>query len=191
VCIKAQHLLVHRLDEARFTERFVRAAREFPVGDPLAEATRMGPVLRDRDADRIMQWIDEAKARGAEVITGGTRDGRMIAPTVMRGVPEDVALGCEEAFGPVVTIETYGEIDEAIARVNRSRYGLQAGVFTNDFATLRRLWAALEVGAVIANDSPSTRVDPMPYGGVKLSGLGREGARYAMEVFSERRALVW
>jgi acyl-CoA reductase-like NAD-dependent aldehyde dehydrogenase len=191
VCIKAQHLLVHESVAKGFTERFVAAAKAFPAGDPLAEGVFMGPVLRDRDADRIERWIAEAKGRGAEVLCGGTRRGRTIAPTVMRGVPEDVALGCEEVFGPVAAIETYGALDDAIARVNRSRYGLQAGVFTKDVATLRRLFASLEVGAVIANDSPSTRVDPMPYGGVKLSGLGREGARYAMTVFSETRALVW
>jgi acyl-CoA reductase-like NAD-dependent aldehyde dehydrogenase len=109
----------------------------------------------------------------------------------MRGVSEETSLGCEEVFGPVATLETYGSLDQAIARVNRSRYGLQAGVFTHDVGTLRRLFAELEVGGVIANDSPSTRVDPMPYGGVKLSGLGREGARYAMEVFSERKTLLW
>jgi acyl-CoA reductase-like NAD-dependent aldehyde dehydrogenase len=151
----------------------------------------MGPVLRDKYADRIARWIDEAKGKGAEVLCGGTRKGRVIAPTVMRNVPESVALGCEEVFGPVAAIETYASLDAAIARVNRSRYGLQAGVFTHDVTTLRRLFAELDVGGVVANDSPSTRVDPMAYGGVKMSGLGREGARYAMEVFSETRTLVW
>jgi len=148
-------------------------------------------VLRNRDAQRILDWIDEARAKGAEVLLGGTRQGRMIAATVMRGVPEDVSLGCEEVFGPVATIEPYASLDEAIARINRSRYGLQAGVFTRDVATLRHLFAALDVGGVIANDAPSTRVDPMPYGGVKLSGLGREGVRYAIETMTERRTLVW
>jgi acyl-CoA reductase-like NAD-dependent aldehyde dehydrogenase len=191
VCIKAQHLLVHARVEQAFTAAFVEAARKFPAGDPLADGVLMGPVLRDRDADRIARWIDEARARGAEVLAGGSREGRRIDATVMRRVPEDVPLGCEEVFGPVATIEPYASLDAAIARVNRSRYGLQAGVFTRDVAVLRRAFGELEVGAVIANDSPSTRVDPMPYGGVKMSGLGREGVRYALGLMTERRALVW
>src|SRR5262249_21397901 len=119
------------------------------------------------------------------------RERRAIAPTVMRGVPEDVPLGCEEVFGPVVALERYRTLDEAIARVNRSRYGLQTGVFTNDVGVVRRAFAALEVGGVIVNDPPTTRVDAMPYGGSKLSGLGREGARYAIDLMTERRTLVW
>jgi acyl-CoA reductase-like NAD-dependent aldehyde dehydrogenase len=191
VCIKAQHVLVHAEAAGEFTERFVAAARAFPAGDPLDERVLLGPVLRDADAERIARWIAEARARGAEVLAGGGRDGRRIEATVVRGVPEDTPLGCEEAFGPVVTVESYRALDDAIARVNRSRFGLQAGVFTRDVAVLRRLFRDLEVGGVVANDAPSLRVDPMPYGGVKLSGLGREGARYAVELMSERRVLVW
>jgi glyceraldehyde-3-phosphate dehydrogenase (NADP+) len=191
VCIKAQNLLVHASVEKAFTDAFLKAARAFPAGDPLADGVLMGPVLRDRDADRIAAWIAEARGRGAEVLSGGARQGRMIEPTVVRNVPEDVPLSCEEVFGPVAVIETYRTLDEAIARVNRSRYGLQAGVFTNDAAAIRRLFAELEVGGVIVNDSPTTRVDAMPYGGVKRSGIGREGARHAIELMTERRALVW
>jgi glyceraldehyde-3-phosphate dehydrogenase (NADP+) len=191
VCIKAQHLLVHESIAEELAERMSDAAARFPAGDPTLDGVLMGPVLRDRDADRIMRWIGEARARGAEVLAGGTRDARRLAATVMRNVPEDVPLGCEEVFGPVVTLETFGPIDQAIARVNRSRYGIQTGAFTNDVGVLRRLFAELEVGAVIANDAPSTRIDAMPYGGVKQSGLGREGVRYAVEVMTDRRALLW
>jgi glyceraldehyde-3-phosphate dehydrogenase (NADP+) len=191
VCIKAQHVLVHESVEKAFTDAFLEATRKFPAGDPLEDGVMMGPVLRDQDAERIARWIDEARGRGAATLAGGGRDGRMLAPTVLRGVPEDSALGCEEAFGPVVSIDPYRSLDDAIARVNRSRYGLQAGVFTRDVGVVRRCFADLEAGGVIVNDAPTTRVDAMPYGGSKMSGLGREGARYAIELMTERRALVW
>jgi acyl-CoA reductase-like NAD-dependent aldehyde dehydrogenase len=191
VCIKVQHVLVHRTVLAAFTDRFVAAARAYPCGDVMDECTLCGPVLRERDVARILAWVGEARARGAEALCGGAANGRFVEPTVMCGVPEDVALSSEEVFGPVVTIEPYAAIDAAIARVNRSRFGLQAGVFTRDLATLRRFFAELEVGAVITNDAPTFRVDAMPYGGVKQSGLGREGVRYAIELMTERRTLVW
>ena len=137
-----------------------------------------------------MAWIEEARRDGAKVLSGGARAGNVIAPAVLTGVKPTAKLACEEAFGPVVVIDSYGTLDEAIAAVNASRFGLQAGIFTDGAAAIRRAADELEVGGLMVNEVPTYRADNMPYGGVKDSGLGREGVRYTMEEYCERRTVV-
>ena len=147
-------------------------------------------MIRLSDAERAEQWIAEAVAQGAKVLCGGKRNGTMLTPTVLTGTAEAQRVNCQEIFAPVVTVEAYDDFGDAIARVNRSPYGLQAGVFTRDIQRLMRAYDELEVGAVIAGDVPTFRIDHMPYGGVKDSGSGREGIRYAIEEMTEPKLLV-
>jgi acyl-CoA reductase-like NAD-dependent aldehyde dehydrogenase len=160
------------------------------VGDPAREDVMVGPVIRPRDADRIMAWIDEAVRAGSRVIHGGGREGDFIQPTIVVDVPRDAKLAQEEVFGPVVTLAPFRDLGEAIAAVNDSPYGLQAGIFTRDHAKLMRAWRELAVGAVIHDDVPIYRADLMPYGGTKRSGIGREGPRWAIDELTEPRLLV-
>ena len=160
------------------------------TGDPFDERTDVGPMIQLADAERAEQWIAEAVREGAKVLCGGTRSGSVMAPTVLTGTTEKQRVNCQEIFAPVVTVEAYDDFGEAIAQVNRSPYGLQAGVFTRDIGRLLRAYDELEVGAVIGGDVPTFRIDSMPYGGVKDSGSGREGLRYAMEEMTEPRLLV-
>ncbi|HTO73799.1 MAG TPA: aldehyde dehydrogenase family protein [Gemmatimonadales bacterium] len=190
VCIKVQRLLVHQPIAQAFTEKFVAATRALAVGNPLDPATVVGPVIDQAAADRIESWIDEAIASGAKALIRGTRNGSLLSPTVLTDVPATAKVSCREVFGPVAVIQPYREWSEAMAIVNNSEFGLQAGVFTHH---VNRIWEAfrtLEVGGVIANDFPTLRVDNFPYGGVKNSGFGREGVRYAMEDMTEQRMLV-
>ncbi len=163
---------------------------ELVVGDPAAEDTFVGPVISEADAARLVEWIEEAREGGGRILAGGSRDGVLVQPTVLEDVSREARIWQEEAFGPVLCLRSYGDFDEALAEVNRSRYGLQAGVFTREVGKAMRAWDELEVGGVIINDVPSFRVDHMPYGGVKESGLGREGVRFAMEDMTEIRLLV-
>jgi acyl-CoA reductase-like NAD-dependent aldehyde dehydrogenase len=190
VCIKVQRIYVERAVADAFTEKLLARSRTVKVGDPRAPETVVGPVIDDRSADRIAAWVDEARREGAEVLLGGTREGRMLAPTVLRRVPRSLQVVREEIFGPVVVIEPVDSFDAALDAVNDGAYGLQAGVFTYDLRKVRRAFHDLEVGGVIVNDYPTFRVDSFPYGGVKGSGLGREGVRYAMEELTEPRVLV-
>ncbi len=190
ICISVQRVLVHssRADELR--ERLIDGAKALRVGPPLEAGVDLGPMISEAAAVRAIDLIDEAVSLGATKLAGGTRDGAYVTPTVLEGVPRDARLAREEAFSPIVALETFDELDEAIGRVNDSAFGLQAGIFTRD---LRTIWAAfddLDVGGIIVNDVPSFRVDHMPYGGVKDSGLGREGIRYAIEHMTELRTLV-
>jgi glyceraldehyde-3-phosphate dehydrogenase (NADP+) len=151
----------------------------------------MGPLIDDQAAQRVLNWIKEAQARGAEILTGGNRlAGSLLEPTIMVNVPPDCKLSCEEVFGPVVILTPYAKFAEALAGVNNSRFGLQAGIFTNRQDYLWQAYEQLQVGALIANDVPTFRIDPMPYGGIKESGLGREGPRFAIEEMTEMRLLV-
>jgi acyl-CoA reductase-like NAD-dependent aldehyde dehydrogenase len=189
-CIGVQRLLVHESLYADFKQRFVDRAKQLVVGNPADEATSIGPIISDKEAERIERWVAEAVQRGATLLCGGGRDGRLVPATILEGVPRDAAVSCEEVFGPVVLLEPFAEFDEALAAVNASAYGLQAGVFTRDIYKVQRAWDELEVGGVIIGDVPSWRVDHMPYGGVKDSGLGREGVRFAIEDMTEVRLLV-
>ena len=190
VCTKTQRLLVHApiADEVR--EAVVAAARALPVGDPLRLETVVGPVIDDKAAERISAWVVAAEAAGARALLRGTREGRLLRPTVLDEVPVEAKVWSEEIFGPVLVLDTYDEWDEALAKVNASRYGLQAGVLTRDPRRIARAFDELAVGAVIAGDVSTVRADNFPFGGTKASGNAREGVRYAMEELTEWRTLV-
>lgn len=191
VCISVQRILVHEEIADGFVSEFVRhVEEEMGVGDPRDEDAVCGPLIDDRNAARILEWIEEARDRGGTIRAGGTREGNVVRPTLMTDVPPDARLSCEEAFGPVATLETYADMADAIRRVNDSRFGLQAGVFTDSVEEVWRCFEDLDVGGVVHNDVPTFRVDHMPYGGVKDSGLGREGIPFAMEDFTELRLLA-
>lgn len=190
VCIAVQHALVHRSVYAAIRERLVAATRACPSGDPRDPATVCGPLISVAAAERVDAWIDEAIRAGAIPLVRGARDGSLLAPTLLENVPETTPLGCQEAFGPVLGLAPFDDFDAAIARVNRSQYGIQTGVFTHDLRVAERAFRGLDVGGVIVNDFPTLRFDLMPYGGVKRSGFGREGLRYAMDELSEPKAMV-
>ncbi|HVV18914.1 MAG TPA: aldehyde dehydrogenase family protein [Pseudonocardiaceae bacterium] len=190
-CISVQRVLVHQNVYQQFVDELLAAVGKLVTGDPTAEGVQVGPVINDAAADRITEWVDEARIAGATVLTGGTREGRTIAPTVVADVPEDTKLAREEVFGPVLSVASFADIDEAFALVNDSRYGLQAGLFTHDTGIAFRAHRDLEVGGVIVGDVPSYRADQMPYGGWKESGVGREGVHSAMVDLTEERVLVF
>jgi glyceraldehyde-3-phosphate dehydrogenase (NADP+) len=191
VCISVQRLYVHEDVHDRFLERFVQGARDLVVGDPLDPRTDVGPMVDAAAVQRTTAWVDEAVARGARVLVGGSADGAFFPPTILEDVPRDAKVCTEEAFAPVVVLETFRDFRDAVARVNDSRFGLQCGVFTNDLAHAWYGFDELHVGGVIVNDVPTYRVDHMPYGGVKDSGQGREGLRYAIEDMTELRTMVY
>lgn len=189
-CISVQRILIHRTVYDEFRQMFVAAVQRLKTGDPRDEETFVGPIISENDAKRIEATVRQAVQRGARLLCGGKRDGRMIEPTVLEAVPRDADASCEEIFGPVTLLEPFDEFDEAVQAVNASRYGLQAGVFTRDIGRIQQAWDELQVGGVVINDVPSFRVDHMPYGGSKESGLGREGIRWAIESMTEVRLLV-
>jgi acyl-CoA reductase-like NAD-dependent aldehyde dehydrogenase len=189
-CISVQRVLVNSEIEGPLTEALAAATRTFPTGDPASPEVMCGPMITGPDADRIGSWIAEAEAGGARPITGRRRDGSVVHPTLLDRVSESSRIWSDEAFAPVVAVATYSTFEEALRRANDSRYGLQAGIFTRDVERIQKAFATLEVGAVIQGDIPSWRSDPMPYGGVKQSGIGREGPRFAVEEMTEPRLLV-
>jgi len=189
-CIKVQRILIHASLYEEVKQRFVEATRKLKTGDPKDPETFLGPMIDEAAAKRLETWIEEAKQSGAKVLCGGERHGNMLQATVLENVPEDAKLSCMEAFGPVTVLAKFAKFDDALDAVNASDYGLQAGVFTGNLDHTMRAWDMLVEGGVIVGDIPSFRVDNMPYGGVKLSGSGREGVRYAMEDMSEARLLV-
>ncbi len=189
-CIAVQRVLVHEDVESEFGEKLIGEVAKLNVGDPLDPDTDVGPLI-DHDAlERVSAWVDEARQAGAEVLIGGKREDPFYSPTVLTATRPDMKVRCEEVFGPVITVGTYRDFDEAIAEVNNSRYGLQAGVFTHDVRRLFHAYREIEVGGVIANDVSAFRADQMPYGGNKDSGSGREGLRWAMQEMTEPRVLV-
>lgn len=189
-CVSVQRILIHKDLYREAVDMLVTKVSKLIAGDPQAEETFIGPVISEDDAERIVQWIDAAKAAGATVLTGGTRDGVIVAPTLVEDVPPDQPLCAQEVFGPVAVVRSFDHYDEALALANDSQFGLQVGIFTRDIQRIMRAWDTMEVGGVIIGDVPSWRVDHMPYGGVKESGLGREGVRFAMEEMTEIRNLV-
>ncbi len=189
-CISVQRVLVHERIRDAFVTELVTAVERLGTGDPTADGVQVGPVIDDAAATRITSWIDEAVEGGATVLTGGTAQARTIAPTVLTDVPDTAALAAEEAFGPVLTVGTFTDIDDAFEQVNASRYGLQAGLFTTDVRLAFRAHRELEVGGVVVGDVPSYRADQLPYGGWKESGVGREGVRSAMHDLTEDRTLI-
>jgi glyceraldehyde-3-phosphate dehydrogenase (NADP+) len=190
VCISAQRILVHEALAESFTEKFVERARNFRAGDPLDEATELSNMIDEAAARRAEEWIQEAVGAGARLLCGGTRRGSMLDATVLTSVHSEMRICAEEVFAPVATIQTFGDFADALVEANNTRYGLQAGVFTRDMRHALEAFRTLEVGGVMINDAPAFRVDNMPYGGVKQSGAGREGVRYAMEEMTEPRLIV-
>ena len=190
VCISVQRMYVHRDVWDPFMERFLAAAAALRQGDPADPTTDVGPMVDERNALRTQAWVDEAKAMGGKVLLGGTANGTFFPPTVLTDVPLAAQVCSAEAFAPLVVAFKFRDIDEAIAGVNDSYFGLQTGVFTNDLAHAWTSFNELEVGGVIVNDIPTYRIDHMPYGGVKDSGMGREGLRWSIEDMTELRLMV-
>ncbi len=190
VCISVQRMFIHEDIWEPFMERFVAAARALRQGDPADATTDIGPMVDAANAERTQAWVDEAVAAGGTLLLGGTAEGTFFPPTVMTNVPMTAKVCSAEAFAPLVVAFPFHDMPEAIAAVNDSVFGLQAGVFTADLASAWRAFNELEVGGVVINDIPTYRVDHMPYGGVKDSGQGREGLRWAMEDMTELRLMV-
>jgi acyl-CoA reductase-like NAD-dependent aldehyde dehydrogenase len=188
-CISTQRILVHESVYDRFVERFVPAVTALKTGDPLADGVDVGPMIDEANARRAEEWLAEARSRGAKVI-GGVRDRAVLTPAVVLDSTSAMKVNCEEVFAPVTTVRRYTEFDAALATVNDSPWGLQAGLFTNDMRKILRAFEQLDVGAVVINDVPGFRVDHAPYGGSKQSGIGREGVRYAIEEMTELRMLI-
>jgi len=190
-CISVQRVFVHERVFDDFSARLVRKVEALTVGDPRDPATDVGPLIEPGETDRVEAWVQEAVADGATVLTGGRRLGAaLFAPTVLTGAPETARVCADEVFAPLVGLYPFTDFASAVAAVNRSAYGLQAGVFTRDLQHAFDAFERLEVGGVIVNDVPAWRIDHMPYGGVKQSGLGREGPRYAIEEMTELRLMV-
>jgi glyceraldehyde-3-phosphate dehydrogenase (NADP+) len=189
-CISLQRLLVHRPVYDTVREQALERTRALRHGDPLDPEVLCGPLIDAENADRVVAWIDEAVQSGARLLCGGGRHGGVVEPALLENVPRNLPLYREEVFGPALVLEPYQTFDEALELVNDSAYGLQAGVFTRDLRRVHRAFEALEVGGVVVGDVPTVRVDNYPYGGIKASGFGREGVRYAIEDMTERKVLL-
>lgn len=189
-CISVQRILIHRSIYAEMRDLLVARTRLLVSGDPRDEKTVIGPMISEDEARRLESWIHAARQAGGKLLCGGTRNGAVLAATLLEDVPPDQAICANEAFGPVAVLSSYDDFAEALQTVNASAFGLQAGIFTRDLYKMQMAWDELEVGGVIVGDVPSWRVDHMPYGGIKDSGLGREGVRFAMEDMTEIRNLV-
>jgi acyl-CoA reductase-like NAD-dependent aldehyde dehydrogenase len=190
VCISVQRMFVHEAVWDAFMEKFLAGVETLKLGDPLDATTDVGPMVDAHAADRTQRWVDEAVALGGRILAGGKADGTFFPPTVLTDVPVAAQVCSNEAFAPLVVAFPFSDLGDAIARVNDSMFGLQTGVFTNDLAGAWQAFNGLEVGGVIVNDIPTYRIDHMPYGGVKDSGLGREGLRWAIEDMTEIRIMV-
>jgi acyl-CoA reductase-like NAD-dependent aldehyde dehydrogenase len=191
VCTSIQLLLVHRTIAGEVERRLAQLVQALPYGDPYDPNTVVGPLISEKEAIRVESWVEEAVAKGAKRLAGGKRQGAVLPPVLLGGIDDTMKVGCSEVFGPVVCIVPFDTLDEAIARVNATPYGLATGIFTNRledaFAAARRL----EVGGVHVNETSSSRVDLMPYGGSKDSGFGREGPRYAVHEMTEERIVTF
>lgn len=189
-CVSVQRVFVDRSASAAFIDRLVTEVAALGTGDPRDEDTEVGPLISEEAAQRVEEWVEEAVRSGARIRTGGTRDGATYAPTVLTDTPTETRLAREEVFGPVIVVDVVDSIDEAFDRVNDSRFGLQAGVFTHRRDTAFAAFTRLHVGGVVIGDVPSLRAEHVPYGGVKESGIGREGVASTMEDFTEPRVLM-
>jgi acyl-CoA reductase-like NAD-dependent aldehyde dehydrogenase len=189
-CIGVQRILVHESVYNELKTRLVDKTKKLISGDPKKEDTFIGPMIDEKEAKRLEDWINSAVAAGGKLLCGGKRNGAILDATLLEDVPKDQTICTNEAFGPVAVLSKFSDFNAALDEVNDSTFGLQAGIFTRDIYKMQRAWDRLEVGGVIIGDVPSWRVDNMPYGGVKDSGLGREGIRYAMKDMSEERLLV-
>jgi acyl-CoA reductase-like NAD-dependent aldehyde dehydrogenase len=189
-CIGVQRIIVHSSVYDGFREKLVAKTGQLKMGDPKDEATFIGPMISEKEATRLDGWIQSAVGGGAKLLCGGKREGAMLEATLLEDVPTDAELTCQEAFGPVAVLSKFDDFTAALDEVNRGNFGLQAGIFTRDIYKAHQAWDTLEVGGVVIGDVPSWRVDHMPYGGVKDSGLGREGIRFAIEDMTEIRLFV-
>ena len=190
-CISAQRIYVHESIYHGFRDDLVRRVEALKTGDPLDEATDVGPVIDGVAADRIGEWLEEATRAGATLLTGGTREGRVWRPTIVESAPSNVRVNCQEVFAPVVTLQRYADVNEAIRAAGASDFGLQAGIFTHDERIIATAIDEIDAGGIMVNDVSTFRVDHMPYGGVKLSGFGREGLRYAIEEMTEMKLVTF
>jgi acyl-CoA reductase-like NAD-dependent aldehyde dehydrogenase len=168
----------------------VDKVKAFVVGDPLSEETDIGPMIVESEAIRAKEWIDEAAGTGAEILTGGDRDGTVLQPTILTNTKPEMKVNCQEIFAPVVTIVRYSDFEDAVRQADDSDYGLQAGIFTQDVNRIRHAYKNIRVGGLMVNEVPTWRIDHMPYGGVKESGNTREGIRFAMESMTEEKLMV-
>jgi len=191
VCISVQRVLVQREIFDEYLEKLIEEVKKIKVGDPMKEDTDMGPVISEESAKRIEEWLKEAKEMGAQIVIGGKREKTLFEPTVVINVPTEAKLFSKEVFGPVVVVNSFNKLSEAIEIANNSEYGLQAGIFTNNIEEAFYAIKKLEVGGVMINDAPSYRADFMPYGGVKGSGIGREGVKYALEEMTEIKTVCF
>jgi len=189
-CVSVQRIIVHEDIYEKFKVKLVAAAKKLKMGDPKKESTFIGPMISEKEAVRLHGWILDAKKKGAKILVGGKRDGAMLEATLMEKVPKGTDACTKEAFGPLAILSKFKNFDKALEDINNSDFGLQAGIFTRDIYKAHKAWNTLEVGGVIIGDVPSWRVDHMPYGGVKDSGLGREGIKFAIEDMSEIRLMV-
>jgi glyceraldehyde-3-phosphate dehydrogenase (NADP+) len=190
VCISAQRMYLHEDIREAFMAKFLAGVAALRLGDPSDPATDLGPMVDEAAAARTQRWVDEAVALGGHVLAGGKAEGTFFEPTVLENVPVTAQVCSNEAFAPLVVVFGFADFGDAIRQVNDSSFGLQTGVFTNDLANAWQAFGELEVGGVIVNDIPTYRIDHMPYGGVKDSGLGREGLRWAIEDMTEIRIMV-
>jgi len=190
-CISVQRVYIHHRVYESFVDDLVPQVQALKVGDPLDEATDVGPLIDGGAADRLGDWLKEAVARGAQVLSGGEREGNVWQPTVLASIQEDMRVSCQEVFGPLVGLYQYTDVSQAIRSVDASDFGLQAGLFTNDWNLIQTAFDEIEVGGLMVNDVSTFRVDHMPYGGVKDSGIGREGLRYAIEEMTEMKLLMY
>ncbi|PGZ91801.1 aldehyde dehydrogenase family protein [Bacillus sp. AFS029533] len=191
VCISLQRIYVHEKIYDEFVSQFAKSASELKLGDPLDPETYVSSLISSNDLDRALSWIEEAKAQGATIATGGKTVGNILEPTVILDVTNNMKVSCNEVFAPIVSICKVSSVEEAIDAVNDSRYGLQAGIYTNSVVNALKAADDLHVGGVVINDVPTFRVDQMPYGGVKESGTGREGLKYAIEEMTEMKLVIW
>lgn len=189
-CISVQRVFVHEAVYDEFKRILLEKTKAVKFGDPADEGVMVGPLISHRDVLRISDWIKEAEAGGAKILCGGSVTGQVMEPIILENVTSRMKVSCQEVFGPVVTLIKYANFDDALSAVNDSEYGLQAGVFTNDLRLAFKAWETLEVGGVMIGNAPTFRADHMPYGGVKNSGQGREGIRYAMDEMTEPRTMV-
>ncbi|WP_059103283.1 aldehyde dehydrogenase family protein [Shouchella shacheensis] len=189
-CISVQRIYVHASIVDAFTTQLKKEVEQLKAGNPLSESTDVGTLVDEEAAARIKDWIDSAVSAGGELVTGGIQEGVCVKPTVLRNPPKTENVVCQEVFGPIVSVLSYQSIDEAIAETNRSDFGLQAGVFTNQFDLIYKVAEEVEVGGVVMNGTSNFRLDHWPYGGIKNSGIGREGPRFAIEEMTETKMIV-
>jgi glyceraldehyde-3-phosphate dehydrogenase (NADP+) len=190
VCISVQRIYIHKNIYEKFIQHFLEAVKKLKIGDPMDESTDIGPMIKENQAVRAHEWIQEAIKAGARLLTGGKRNGSFLEPTVLENVPKGTKACNKEAFAPLVDVFSYTNFEEAVRAVNDTPYGLQSGIFTRDVGRIFHAFHEIEVGSLMINEVPTFRLDHMPYGGTKLSGLGREGLRYAMEEMTEPRLLL-